>query len=262
MPTYQQHIIQAIRDWTPDHPVWQHNDKMAARDLAVRSGVRPPVLLDGPSSLRHLTPQTTPAVLKPVHGCSSRGVHLLVPHGEGYRELLTGSSTTWEQVIASALAAKHTPRNQALIRRGHPDATRPPWLLEELILQNDHAAYDWKLFTFGQEPAVVLQMLRHPGGTNIKWWDATDWSDVGNIHPTRGWTVDPTLPPPASPERLLDAARKVAQHVPTPFVRVDLYEAQDGPVFGEITPIPTGGSSVFTPEWDERLGQLWDKAIA
>lgn len=59
-----------------------------------------------------------------------------------------------------------------------------------------------------------------------------------------------------------EAASKVARHVPTPFVRVDLYEAQDGPVFGEITPIPAGGTSQFVPEWDERLGRLWDRAVA
>ena len=257
-----QHIVRAIKDWTPDHPVWQHNDKISARQLAHKSGVRPPTLLGGPTRLSALPIPATPAVLKPVHGCSARGVHLLIPHGDRYHEALTGQHMTWDQVIASAHAAKHTPRNQALIKRGHPDATRPPWLLEELILWDGVPACDWKIFTFGHKPEVILQIARTPTGSRIKGWNASDWSPLGDIHPTRGWTHTPTLEPPANPPALLEAAVKVAQHVPTPFVRVDLYEAQDGPVFGEITPIPTGGTSVFIPEWDQRLGQAWDQAIS
>ena len=261
MPTYQQHIEQAIRDWTADHPVWRHNDKISARELAHSSEVRPPALLGGPSSLRNLPQPTTPAVLKPVHGCSARGVHLLAPAHEGYRELLSGRYMTWEQVTSSALAAKHTARNQALIKRGHPDATRPPWLLEELILWDGEAACDWKIFTFGHEPEVALQMKRGPGLIRVKWWSLNDWSDIGDICPTRGWRYSPRLAPPSNPEAMAEAARKVARQVPTPFVRVDLYEAQDGPVFGEITPTPTGGTSLFVPEWNERLGRAWDAAL-
>lgn len=262
MPTYQQHIVRAIKEWTADHPVWRHNDKVSARRLAHLSGVRPPELFAGPCRLSLLTPPAVPAVLKPVHGCSARGVHLLVPAGDRYRELMSGTMMTWEQVTLSALAAKHTARNQTLIRRGHPDATRPPWLLEELILWGGKAACDWKIFTFGHEPAVALQISRTPARTYVKWWDAHTWDDLGNIHPVRTWTYNKSLTPPADPAALCEAARKVARHVPTPFVRVDLYEAQDGPVFGEITPIPAGGTSQFVPEWDERLGRLWDRVVA
>lgn len=43
-----------------------------------------------------------------------------------------------------------------------------------------------------------------------------------------------------------------------PFVRVDLYAGENGPLFGEMTFAPGAGLSKFFPaEYDFRLGALW-----
>ena len=52
--------------------------------------------------------------------------------------------------------------------------------------------------------------------------------------------------------------------VPSPFVRVDMYNTVDGPVFGEFTLVP--GTFYYedrekmSPRLSARLGQLWDEA--
>jgi hypothetical protein len=53
----------------------------------------------------------------------------------------------------------------------------------------------------------------------------------------------------------------VASLIDSPFIRVDLYERGKDIVFGEVTPHPTGGTSYFIPEWDEKLGQAWADAL-
>ena len=41
-----------------------------------------------------------------------------------------------------------------------------------------------------------------------------------------------------------------------PFVRIDFYEVDEKPYFGEITFFPGSGFEEFTPEeWDDKLGK-------
>lgn len=259
--SYQVFLEQVMAERGPGHHIWEDNDKLHNRQLGELCGLRVPELLQGPCALRKMTPPQVPAVIKPVHGCSARGVIPLLPEGDRYWNLFTGERVTWEQATREALAAKHTARNKALVARGHPDAMRPPWLLEELILNPDGTLpCDWKGFVFGGRVEAVFQLVRTPGSKvkRIKWW-GPGWEDLGDIMPTRAWTYDSSLPGPEDPRALTDAFQVVAGLVDSPFIRVDLYE-QDGPVFGETTPHPTGGTVQFVPEWDERLGRAWADA--
>ena len=66
---------------------------------------------------------------------------------------------------------------------------------------------------------------------------------------------------PDRPQRLEDLVR-IAQAVSTGFdyVRVDLFDTPDGVFFGEITPFHRGGTArILQPEWEDRLGGLWDQ---
>jgi hypothetical protein len=60
---------------------------------------------------------------------------------------------------------------------------------------------------------------------------------------------------------MIEGFEEVASLIDSPFIRVDLYERGKDIVFGEITPHPTGGTSYFVPEWDEKLGQAWADAL-
>lgn len=261
--SYQRFLEVAMAERGPDHPIWEDNDKTHNRQLGELCGLRVPELLQGPCSLRKMTPPEVPAIIKPVYGCSARGVVPLVPTHDGYTDLFTGQPTTWQAATAAALAAKHAARNRALLDRDHPDAMRPPWLMEELILTADGGLpYDWKGFVFGGKVEVIKQSIRTLGGRVRVCWFDRDWVPVGDIAPVRKWQLDNTLPGPKNPAGLVAASETVASLVDSPFIRVDLYEDPGGEVvFGETTPHPTGGGVKFVPEWDRRLGEAWAAAV-
>ena len=270
MLSYQEFMQAAVRERGPDHPVFKFNDKMSGRRLGEMSGVRVPDLLQGPTSLRRLVAPEGPAILKPVNGCTARGVFPLVPQRGGiFRELFTGGSLTWSDVVEGALAAKHSKRNEELLARGHYDALRPPWIVEELVERRGRGGrrelpYDWKAFCFGGRVEVIRQAIHFPEkpfSLKVKWYDR-NWSPVGEVAPATRWKFSPRLPKPKHPSALVEAFEAVASRVDSPFVRVDLFEDEAGPVWGEVTPHPTGGHMQFVQEWDERLGRAWDAALA
>ena len=236
------------------HPVWRYNTKLASRDLAALADVRAPELYATAETLDDLPEPDRPSVLKPDNGSGGRGVHLLVPDGEGaHDDLLAGAVRTWQEVKEQA----GRPRKHL---HGY-DTVEPPWLLEELLLDDGAPVCAWQFWCFGGEPAAVMQRTHRPPGGKFghKWWSPR-WEPLGDILPRpRVRDYRPDLPPPHQPAALLDAARRVAAHVPASFVRVDLYDTPTGPVFGEITPWP-GRSATFVPEWEARLGALWEAA--
>lgn len=257
MATYQEHITRIKSDW--DAPIWAYNDKRASRAVATAAGVAIPHWYGHPTSLARLAPPTDDTfVLKPINGCSSRGVYPLQPVRGGYANLFTGQPTTWDTVTTAAHQAKISPLNQRLIARGHPDALRPPWILEQAILNDGELAYDWKAYVIGAKVQAILQMQRTATGTSVKWW-TPEWSDAGNIKPNHVWRYRSDLPAPSDPAAMTAAWESIANQLPTVFARIDLYEARE-PVFGEITPVPGAARAQFIPEWDQRLGLAWENA--
>lgn len=60
---------------------------------------------------------------------------------------------------------------------------------------------------------------------------------------------------PKSYEKMIELAEKLAEGIP--FVRVDFYEVNEQPLFGELTFYPGAGFEEFSPpEWDRKLGDL------
>lgn len=236
------------------HPVWRYNSKLASRELAALAGVDSPRLYAVEESVTDLPQPDRACVLKPNNGSGGKGVFPLVPTGRGtFLDLLAQRERSWGEVLEEA----RRPR-----RRLRQDTVEGPWLLEELMVDADGAPRcSWKVWCFGAEPALITQEFqRSPGGRYRKKWWSTDWVDVGDIRPRKGHEVCPDLPRPARGAELLAAARRVAARVDSSFVRVDLYDTPEGPVLGEITPHP-GGSVLFVPEWEKRLGFLWQSAF-
>lgn len=258
--SYQAFLEQVMAERGPGHPIWEDNGKHTGRELGELCDLHAPEVFQGPCSLRRMDPPDHDAVIKPVQGCSGRGIRPLRWDGNNmFMNMFTGEQTTWEAAVTSALADKHAPRNLRLLEQGHPDAMRPPWLLEELILNEvGGLACDWKAFVFGGRVEAVFQMVRVPGEKTkkVKWWDR-GWAGIGDIAPVKTWRYTSTLPGPHDPDRLTAAFEAVADLVDSPFIRVDLYEQRDRVVFGEITPHPTGGTVKFLPEWDRRFGAAW-----
>lgn len=263
MATYQEHITRVMKERGPDHPVWKYNDKLAGRLLAKQAGVRCPQVILGPTQMKNFPPPVVSGVLKPVTGCTSRGVVPFIPSGiDEYRLPLSGEVLSWEQITKRALQAKHTPLNKRLLARDHPDAVRPPWIIEQLIRDGSYASgisCDWKAWVIGGKVQMIGQYVR---GQNVHvCWRGPQWEPVGKVRDSRKWTYNESLPLPHQPEKMIDAFEAIARLFPAEFVRVDLFEDKTGPVFGEVTPHPAGGKTEFIKQWDIRLGEAWDAAL-
>lgn len=64
---------------------------------------------------------------------------------------------------------------------------------------------------------------------------------------------DEDIPKPDSYNKMVMLAEELSKDIP--FARIDFYEANMHPYFGEITLYPGSGFEEFTPvEWDRRLG--------
>lgn len=58
---------------------------------------------------------------------------------------------------------------------------------------------------------------------------------------------------------IIDLVSKIAAKIPSPFERIDFYDVDGHPYFGEITFFPCGGHGLFTDsEWDKILGDWID----
>lgn len=79
----------------------------------------------------------------------------------------------------------------------------------------------------------------------------------------RGYRKVYTMPNAAHPHRLIEFAEAYAAATGTDFVRVDLCEDPQGPVFGELTPHPSAGYSnvnYLGRELDRHFGEMWERA--
>lgn len=225
---------------------WWLNRKTTAYRFVDALGVRRPKGDLEHSSLDKLT-WRCPGVLKAVSSTGGRGTFLILANDE----------------------MVHVADNQRFSSRGElnlyarslmdPDGRKPlrnRWVMEELILENREErkpARDFKFYCFYGEVLLVLEVIREdakalysftqPDGSSLRPgdWDYTYFEGVG---PTAG---------------AVDLAARISAQIPHPFMRIDLLNGEEEPVFGEFTPRP-GGFHAFDAEWDRRMGEAWARA--
>ena len=145
---------------------------------------------------------------------------------------------------------------------GEPHYNRiKPCIIAEQLLDYTHQAFpstsmiDYKIFSFDGEPAFVQVCLNRRGHViEIAIYD-TDW----NFHPeysvvTKDCLIyNRPLPKPKALPEMLRMASVLSKGFP--FVRVDLYEVNDKPYFGEMTFTPAAGFiSNFSADFQMLLG--------
>lgn len=131
------------------------------------------------------------------------------------------------------------------------------WQLEELLLPPSgllRPVDDFKFYAFRGRVGLILQVARQPEGQYYRWYDR-DWHPVETGKYAEA--IDSALLPPRDPQALLRVAERVSAVLPTPFCRVDLYEARQGPVLGELTPVP-GTYHAFGEQADLYLGAMFE----
>src|SRR5690554_2355728 len=110
---------------------------------------------------------------------------------------MTKEVRTWEQIIKLAMSAKHTALNNRLLYRGHPDAVRPPWIIEELIADDTYStgiSCDWKAWVIGGKVELIGQHVR--GKNASVCWRDNQFRPVGRIRSSKHWKYNDTLPLP------------------------------------------------------------------
>lgn len=139
----------------------------------------------------------------------------------------------------------------------------PPCLIAEKLLDasrqqvSSASLVDYKVWAFNGKPAYVWACYdRTKDSCKVGTYDL-DW----NFHPEYSVSTshyvlsDHPLPRPASLDRMLHAASVLSAGHPQ--ARVDFYEVEDHPYFGEITFTSASGfNSFYTPEFLNVLGQL------
>jgi hypothetical protein len=132
-------------------------------------------------------------------------------------------------------------------------AIRPQILVEPYIGALEHLPIDYKLWVFhGRAEFVQVDIGReteHKRSFFDRQWRRLPFA-LGYPPETR------EVPPPASLSEMIRAAEALVEDLP--FVRVDFYEIENRPLFGEMTFCPASGWQHFSPpEWDAKIGALW-----
>lgn len=131
---------------------------------------------------------------------------------------------------------------------------KPMLLIEELMFDNQgELPSDFKFFMANGE-CVFIQVDTSRFDGHKRDLYTKSWEKIpGAYHfPQSG----STMPKPIHLEEMISVAADLAAGVD--FVRVDLYETNNGIKFGELTNYPGGGIEKFDPEsLDEHLGASW-----
>lgn len=146
-----------------------------------------------------------------------------------------------------------TSRYRPHVREEHYYDIEPQILVEPYIGQ-DGPPIDYKFFVFGDRTAFILVYTGRGSDLRIQAFDR-DW----NLLPCR-YHKDPPETPPAMPQSFVEmraAAEKLGSEFS--FVRVDFYEVDGRPRFGEMTFTPGSGFRRYEcAGFDLTYGALWD----
>jgi len=224
--------------------------KLSGRKIGDAAGVPSPRLLDGPIGVDdlRLDEYGDDFVIKPNWGASSRGV--LVLHRESdsvFVNLFDEARLTQDEIRA------RLHRDVQLSGRGSVEDL----LVEESMAVGGVLAQEWKAFTFYGQVGLIQQNVRSDGEILSKSY-SREWKDLGDVWIQR--RAVSSLPLPLAPEKILEAAEAISLEIPTGFIRVDLFETQDGDVIlGELCLTP-GGERYYRNGLDRTLGRMWEEA--
>jgi hypothetical protein len=238
-----------------DFPIWNLDDKLEGRRFAEELGLRVPELYIVGSLEECVTEAVRrgSAVIKPLQRHSSQGVVVLTSRDAGLYDHIR------QRMVAPTEIESYVRKCQV----GHEDVL----MAEEVICRSGGSgllSIEWKMYCFGGVVGLMVQGDRESDkrGRRIFQFRLRDFSAV-KAPWVRGYQRVLTMPDPQFPDELIDLAETYATATGVDFVRVDLYEDDRGPVFGEITPHPSAGYvhvNYLGRELDRYLGDTWERA--
>lgn len=125
-----------------------------------------------------------------------------------------------------------------------------------MVDESGYELKDYKLFIFNGEPYFIQVDYdrftdHHRNFYNLDW----EYQPFTTLYPTN---PDRKIDKPSNLDEMINIARKIASKIKdTPFVRIDLYNANGRIYFGEITFFHGSGYERFYPnEYDRKLGEM------
>ena len=113
---------------------------------------------------------------------------------------------------------------------------------------------DYKFFCFNGDPQYCQVISERHNIMSIDFFD-TRWNHQPFHEPRHFPFSKQKVEPPLSLSKMLKFSQLLS--IDIPFIRVDFYEVNGHPYFGELTFFPTSGVGGFDPEeWDEVFGRM------
>lgn len=220
-------------------------DKVSAKGFAagVIGGAHVIPTIGVYDSFDEIDPDALPAsfVLKCTH--DSGGI-VIVP-----------DKTRFDAAAARKKLNKYLRRKFFYHGREWPYKSVAPRIIAEEYVEAGGDLPDYKIHCFNGEPKIVLvcRGRNSKDGMTEDFYD-TDWNRLPVKRPDIPNSVRPD-PPPERLKEMLDIAARLSEGIS--FVRVDLYEAGDRVLFGEMTFYPASGFKPFEPvSFDRELGDM------
>ena len=122
---------------------------------------------------------------------------------------------------------------------------------------------DYKIWCFNGKPHHIWACFnRHQGSVEVATYDL-DWKrhDECSVFTSHYKQAQSDLPKPVSLDKMLEIVSKLSCGIPQ--VRVDLYEVDGKPYFGEMTFSSAGGfMNFYTSKFLREMGDLVDLSLA
>lgn len=130
-------------------------------------------------------------------------------------------------------------------------------LIEPFIGPNEEFLSDYKLFCF-QGKVKTIQIDTQRFLDHKRNYYSPEWISLSIKY---GYPPSQeTIEKPRHLEKMIELAEIIGKDLP--FARIDFYDLEDGPKFGEITFAPDAGVFTFDPiEYDIELGKEWTGQI-
>ena len=178
---------------------------------------------------------------------------LKATHGSGWNVFVRSENELdWDRIEPFTdrwLRSTHAPRAKEWLYT----QIRPRLLVEPFVGRGDVSPPDYKFHVFaGRTVCIQVDLDRYQSHRQL-FYDP-EWKRLPY------WYVCPFdeghVDPPKSLPEMLRAAELLGRDFP--YVRVDLYEIDGRPMFGELTFYPNSGQVSFKPESVElEFGRLW-----
>lgn len=261
--SFRQYVAQSIDSYRHerDLPInklvrWLDN-KRYSQSFARKLGVRVPEHLGRWTDIGLVPWAEMPNqfVLKPQWGSSNNGVFLLERKGEG----------VWYDSMRSK-----TFLQSEIIDEYHSECERFNSIIEAVMAEERfvqqrrevQVPLDYKMYAFHGRVELIMQRNVNGSRTPKDWkymYFDRNWETIEPPLPIINYEEKPILP--SHTEELVTVAEVISKSIPRPFIRIDLYDAEGGVGFGELTSHPGTYKSYF-PEWDKKLGEAWGRALA